>query len=348
MAQISPHDWELLSAYLDNALPEKERTRLEERLQSHPELRRSLEELRRTRYLLRHARRRRAPYNFTLTPEMVRKPWWRFLVPAFGSASALATLVLIATIVLQMAIGAATVLPLMGPAAPMAAPAPQDAASGTGEPQMKMAPNALPTAAPAPAGKGGDEGEPTKPAAVLPTAEHKAEPTRPPEPTKTPPPSQIKPTGTSPAPAATQASQPTLPSSTRSIERAGMSTATPSQPAKSAAAQPTPTIPPTQEQKTVPSATSPSPSAPPPPSAVPTDSGAVPTAIPSPPAPTATLEAPLPVLPTRQVGAQSVPTPQPTSIWQGLAALCPVQVGLLLLAILTAAAALILRRKAKQ
>ncbi len=74
--QISPHEWEALSAYLDKELPVKERTRLESRLQVQPELRQALEDLRRTRAVLRSQPRLRAPRNFTLTPEMVgqRRP----------------------------------------------------------------------------------------------------------------------------------------------------------------------------------------------------------------------------------------------------------------------------------
>lgn len=74
--QISPHEWEALSAYLDKELSVKERTRLESRLQVQPELRQALEDLRRTRAILRSQPLLRAPRNFTLTPEMVgqRRP----------------------------------------------------------------------------------------------------------------------------------------------------------------------------------------------------------------------------------------------------------------------------------
>jgi hypothetical protein len=57
-----------LSSYLDNQLPERDRSRLETRLKSEPELRQALEDLRRTRVILRNQPRLRAPRNFTLTP----------------------------------------------------------------------------------------------------------------------------------------------------------------------------------------------------------------------------------------------------------------------------------------
>lgn len=69
--QISPRDWEALSSYLDNQLSLSERNRFEIRLEREAELRRGLEELRRTRTIIRSARRYRAPRNFTLTPSMV-------------------------------------------------------------------------------------------------------------------------------------------------------------------------------------------------------------------------------------------------------------------------------------
>jgi anti-sigma factor RsiW len=68
---ISMREWEALSAYLDEQLPAKERARLETRLNQAPELRSALEDLRRTRAVLRSQPRVRAPRNFTLTPDMV-------------------------------------------------------------------------------------------------------------------------------------------------------------------------------------------------------------------------------------------------------------------------------------
>ena len=69
-------DLTLLSTYLDHALKEPEEKKLEVRLAQEPELRERLENLRRTKHLLRFLPRLKAPHNFTLTPEMVtvRKP----------------------------------------------------------------------------------------------------------------------------------------------------------------------------------------------------------------------------------------------------------------------------------
>ena len=62
--QITSRDIERLSAYLDNQLDGKERARLEERLIADRELRRELQELEKTRLLLRELPRLRAPRNF--------------------------------------------------------------------------------------------------------------------------------------------------------------------------------------------------------------------------------------------------------------------------------------------
>ena len=68
--QITPRDWEAVSAYLDHQLSEKEQAQIEARLSNEPELREALESLRRSRLVLRSAPRLRAPRNFTLTASM--------------------------------------------------------------------------------------------------------------------------------------------------------------------------------------------------------------------------------------------------------------------------------------
>jgi anti-sigma factor RsiW len=68
--KISSRDLESLSAYLDGELSLKANQRLEARLESEPQLRSALEDLRRTRTLIRSAPALRAPRNFTLTPQM--------------------------------------------------------------------------------------------------------------------------------------------------------------------------------------------------------------------------------------------------------------------------------------
>jgi hypothetical protein len=92
---LSSRDWEALSAYLDGQLAPNERARLEKRLQGSHDLRTALEELRRTRAVLRSQPRLRAPRSFALTPEMVGRHAARprpagGLFPVFRLASALA------------------------------------------------------------------------------------------------------------------------------------------------------------------------------------------------------------------------------------------------------------------
>lgn len=133
-ANLTTRDYEMLSAYIDGQLAPGEQRKLEERLHARPELQVALEELRRTRMLLRQAPRRRAPRNFTLTPAMVgeqrRKPApWAGWFPALSFTSALAALALVVTIVLQFAPPGTTsqTIAMQPPAAmdsaPQAAPA---------------------------------------------------------------------------------------------------------------------------------------------------------------------------------------------------------------------------------
>ncbi len=88
-------DLELLSAYLDNALPAKDAPHLELRLQDEPELRAQLAELRGTRRLLRELPVLPVPRNFTLRPEDVEAPirsvglpWMRWATAAVAFAFA--------------------------------------------------------------------------------------------------------------------------------------------------------------------------------------------------------------------------------------------------------------------
>lgn len=96
---ITPQEQETLSAYLDNALNPRERQRLETHLQTRPELRAALEDLRQTQQLLRAAPVLRVPRNFTLTPEMAglrtRPPR---AYPAFQWAFALAMVLFVAVL----------------------------------------------------------------------------------------------------------------------------------------------------------------------------------------------------------------------------------------------------------
>jgi hypothetical protein len=104
-AQITPKDWQILSEYLDGQLSPRDRSKLEQRMQSRPELRDGLEELRRLRSLLRTVPRRKVPHNFTLTRAMVEKPAparWSNWIPALSFSSAIATFLLILSMLTSM------------------------------------------------------------------------------------------------------------------------------------------------------------------------------------------------------------------------------------------------------
>jgi hypothetical protein len=100
--QITSRDYELLSAYLDNQLSTQERARLESRINQEPELQQELHEISKTRLLLRNLPRLRAPHNYYINPEVVsksirvRQPLR--LAPAYGIASAIATILLVLVI----------------------------------------------------------------------------------------------------------------------------------------------------------------------------------------------------------------------------------------------------------
>ena len=130
---ISMREWEALSAYLDEQLPAKERARLETRLNQAPELRSALEDLRRTRSVLRSQPQVRAPRNFTLTPDMVglksrpvrRAPAYPFFRFASALAGFLFLLVLVGDLTglpARLGIGGSTqpAQVAMAPAAPFA------------------------------------------------------------------------------------------------------------------------------------------------------------------------------------------------------------------------------------
>jgi len=121
-------DAENLSAYLDGKLSGADRTRLETRLRSEPELKEVFDDLRQARDILRKTPRRGTPRNFILTPKMagIRPPVPR-LVPALSWASAVATLAFLVTM------GAGLLGQLApGAAAPMMAAAPATGGYGIG------------------------------------------------------------------------------------------------------------------------------------------------------------------------------------------------------------------------
>lgn len=103
----SPKDWQLLSAYLDGQLPSKQKEKLERRLLTEPSLQEGLRSLQQTKMLLSQARTLKAPRSFTLTPSQVQalrpKRTYRFL-PALSISSALATIMMIFAILMEVVI----------------------------------------------------------------------------------------------------------------------------------------------------------------------------------------------------------------------------------------------------
>ena len=131
-AQLTPKDWELISTYLDGQLSDKEKRRVQDLLVLRPELNDGLDELRRTRAVLRAAPRLRAPRNFTITPEMARSARPRFhcgWAPSFGLASAVATFLLVLSFFFRMA-------PVMSPMAAQAPGAIRSSAASTENPPI--------------------------------------------------------------------------------------------------------------------------------------------------------------------------------------------------------------------
>jgi anti-sigma factor RsiW len=98
MKTPSFHDVEQLSAFLDGQLSQADRSRLEIRLQSDPELSTILEELRQARTLLRLTPKRLPPRNFILTKKMAGiKPPVPRSVPILGWASVVAMVLFLFT-----------------------------------------------------------------------------------------------------------------------------------------------------------------------------------------------------------------------------------------------------------
>jgi hypothetical protein len=97
--QISLRDWELLSQYIDQQLSPRRQASLEARLRESPELKEALEDLQRTRSLLKSAPFHKAPRNFSLKPNMVSQRQPRRVYPVFQFASALASIMLVLVLV---------------------------------------------------------------------------------------------------------------------------------------------------------------------------------------------------------------------------------------------------------
>lgn len=146
---MNPRDLELLSAYLDGQLNPSDSARLESRLASDASLRAVLKGLRSTRGLLRQLPFRRAPRNFTLTPQMAGvKPPTPRAVPTLRLATALATFLFIITLVVHGLITLSAPALATAPA-PFAAGAAAPMSAAQAAPAATQAP-ALPLAAIAP------------------------------------------------------------------------------------------------------------------------------------------------------------------------------------------------------
>jgi hypothetical protein len=158
MTKISPRDWEALSAYLDGQLKPKERARLDIRLKENEALQSALDELRRTRELLRSQPRLKAPRNFTLTPEMAGMHSGQRSIPSAYPALRLASV--LATIFFLVVFFGDLALNVFQPAPLMAAQAPrQEVVSPGGLPPIGLG------------GGGGSDEEPTEKVLVAPEAE---------------------------------------------------------------------------------------------------------------------------------------------------------------------------------
>lgn len=142
---LSPHDWELLSAYLDGALHGPDLARLQTRLEQDVTLRAGLQGLQSTQALLRAAAQRRRPRSFTIPAALGAQ-----LRPARNSfglwrlVSAAASLVLV-TVLASQALGT--------PQLPLAATLADEA------PQAFMLEMAVEESAPAAGNAVGDAGE---------------------------------------------------------------------------------------------------------------------------------------------------------------------------------------------
>mgnify|MGYP005824245345 CR=1 FL=1 len=137
---MKTRDWQRLSAYLDGELSERERRALEERLAQDTELAAALEELSKTRSLLRELPRRTVPRDFAVrAPAAVEphpSPWARGLRWGAALGGALCVLLVALSFVLGPSAGGlagATPPSLalqMGAAAPSGTPRPEGHGGG--------------------------------------------------------------------------------------------------------------------------------------------------------------------------------------------------------------------------
>ncbi len=99
--ELSPRQWQLLSAYLDDQLTAKEKRRVDELLQQNPEARRALDSLRQTRAALRAMPMHKAPRNFTLSAKPAQIPSVPTFTAVLRYSSALAATLLVVVLVLD-------------------------------------------------------------------------------------------------------------------------------------------------------------------------------------------------------------------------------------------------------
>lgn len=97
-SQMTARDYELISAYLDNQLNDKDRALFETRLTTDPELRNELHEISKTRMLVHSLPKLRAPRNYYISATAVQKQPNLRLAPIFGIVSAIASVLLVIVI----------------------------------------------------------------------------------------------------------------------------------------------------------------------------------------------------------------------------------------------------------
>ncbi len=94
--KLNGNDWILISTYLDDKLSNSEKEKVEARLASDASFNQALQEMAYTRRLLWSLPRKRAPRNFTISPEKVKQPLFQpWLRPAMSFVSVAASLLFV-------------------------------------------------------------------------------------------------------------------------------------------------------------------------------------------------------------------------------------------------------------
>lgn len=116
-ASLDSNDYILISAYLDGELTVDQLAAVEKRLQTDDDLKLAAQELKYAKHLLASMPKVRAPRNFVLSPERVKKTARRqWFQPAWGMVSAFSTLMLLlvfATTRVNFSLGARSAAPAM-------------------------------------------------------------------------------------------------------------------------------------------------------------------------------------------------------------------------------------------